>query len=48
MKSNKIVKKITAAKRAKYEPKQAVKGSFMDIINASVKDASKKSAKKKA
>jgi len=36
-------------KRApQYDPKQKVKGSFMDIMKAAVKDADSKSAKKKA
>ncbi|MBF9252163.1 hypothetical protein I2I11_02545 [Pontibacter sp. 172403-2] len=31
----------------KYDEKLKVKGSFLDIMKASVKDADKKSAKKK-
>jgi hypothetical protein len=46
----KAIKKKAKPKkeRGNYEEKLAVNGSFMDIIKASVKDAKKKSAKKKA
>lgn len=38
-----MVKKKVKKKRAKqYEPKLAVKGSFIDIINAAVKPKEKK------
>ncbi len=34
-------------KRGKYDEKLTVKGSFLDIMKAAVKDADNKSAKKK-
>jgi hypothetical protein len=34
-------------KRGEYEPKTAVNGNFLEIIQAAVKDAEKKSAPKK-
>ena len=34
-------------KRGKYDDKLQVNGSFMDIMHAAMKDADKKSAKKK-
>jgi hypothetical protein len=37
----------TESTRGKYNDKLAVKGSFLDIIKASVKDASDKTADKK-
>ena len=45
----KSAKKKEAApkkKRGKYEPKQVVKGNFLEIIQAAVKDADKKKQKK--
>jgi hypothetical protein len=35
------------ARKNKYDEKLAVKGSFMDLVKASVKDADNKSAPKK-
>jgi hypothetical protein len=40
-------KKEEPKKRGKYNEKLQVKGSFMDIITASVKHAEKNSGKKK-
>jgi hypothetical protein len=41
-------KKDNVGKRSNYEERLKVEGSFLDIIQASVKDAEKTSAKKKA
>jgi hypothetical protein len=40
-------KKTERKKRGEYEQPLKVNGSFMDIMKAAVKDADKKSAKKK-
>lgn len=40
-------KKKPAKKRGKYDEKLKVKGSFLDIIQASVKDAKAKSISKR-
>ena len=44
---NKNMAKPPAKKRAKYDDKLAVYGSFLDIMKASVKDANNKRAAKK-
>ncbi len=44
----KTAKKSTSSKkRGKYDEKLKVNGSFMDIMQAAMKDADKKSAPKK-
>ena len=43
----KAIKKKAKPKRGKYEEKLAVNGSFIDIINAAVKDAKNTIAKKR-
>ncbi len=40
-------KKSAPKKRGNYEKPLVVKGSFMDIMGAAIKDADKKSAPKK-
>jgi hypothetical protein len=39
-------KKKLTGRRGKYEPKQVVSGSFLDIMKAAGKNANDKSAKK--
>jgi hypothetical protein len=46
-KASKKKKTLPKKERGSYNNKLSVKGSFMDIIKASVKDATNHSAKKK-
>ena len=48
MVSKKSKPKVSKPKRGDYEKPLQVKGTFMDIMKAAVKDADKKIPKKKA